>query len=124
MATNTAYTQTPADGLSGGTPTQFAQGLVVYPATAIVAADSSVFTIGFKPRYVAFENITDRVKIEWYEGMAADSCIKTAANGTRTLEVTSGNGGITVADRSFSVLQNATLAAILASKTCAFVARA
>jgi hypothetical protein len=71
---------------------------------------------------VCWENVTDRVKVEWYEGMAADSCIKTAANGTRTLEVTGGNGGITVATKGFSVLQNATLAAILASKTCNFLA--
>ena len=33
------------------------------------------------------------------------------------------NGGITVDDKGFRVLQNATLAAILASKTCHYEAR-
>ena len=60
--------------------------------------------------------------IEWFEGMAANTCIKTAAAGTRTLETT--NGGVTVDSQGFRVLQNATLAAILASKTCYWVARA
>ena len=99
-------------------------GRDVFGATAIVAADSVSVTCGFKPRYVCWENVTDRIKIEFYEGMAANSCIKTAAAGTRTLEVTGGNGGITLNadDRGFSVLQNATLAAILASKVCQWMA--
>jgi hypothetical protein len=121
MATNSTYTL--AQTQTQGTPAR-AQGRVTFDATAIVAADSVSMTCGFLPRYVCWENVTDRIKIEWYEGMAADSCIKTAANGTRTLEITSGNGGISInADsRGFSVLQNATLAAILASKVCNWVA--
>ncbi len=122
MATNTAYTLTPADGNAGDGVAKRAVGLVVFPATAIVAADSVVISCGFKPRKVRWENLTDRVGGEWFEGMAADSCLKTVAAGTRTLEITSGNGGITVTDKGFSVLQNATLALILASKTCAWVA--
>jgi hypothetical protein len=79
-----------------------------------------------------WENETDRVKGEWKEGMAADSCIKTVAAGTRTLEVTGGNHGITVCDsdgtantsgRYVSIAQNATLALILASKTCGWIAQ-
>jgi len=99
-------------------------GKDVFDATAIVAADSVSVTCGFLPRYIVWENVTDRIKGEWYEGMAANSCIKTVAAGTRTLEVTGGNGGITInADnRGFSVLQNATLALILASKTCQWMA--
>jgi len=112
--------------LSGNSPSidapQVAYGRDVFDATAITAADSVLVTTGFKPRYVAWENVTDRIKVEWYEGMADNSCIKTAANGTRTLEVTGGNGGITVTGRGFRVLQNATLAAILASKVCNWVA--
>ena len=53
--------------------------------------------------------------------MTANTCMKTAAAGTRTLETT--NGGITVDEKGFRVLQNATLAAILASKTCFYEAR-
>ena len=120
MATNIVYTAS-AD-LGNGAVFE-AQGAAIFDATAIVAADSVVINVGFTPTYVCWENVTDRVKVEWYTGMAANSCIKTAAAGTRTLEVTGGNGGITVAVGQFSVLQNATLAAILASKTCVWVAR-
>src|SRR4051812_2291995 len=79
LATNIVYTQTPADGIASSGPQQRVVGKVVFDATAIVAADSVSITCGFQPRYVCWENVTDRVKVEWYEGMAADSCIKTAA---------------------------------------------
>jgi hypothetical protein len=104
-------------------------GRNVFDATAITAADSTLVNLGFTPKYVVWENVTDRIKIEWYEGMAANTCIKTVAAGTRTLETT--NGGITVCTsdgtaavdgKCFSVLQNATLAAILASKVCTWKA--
>jgi hypothetical protein len=97
-----------------------ARGSVVYDATAIVAADSTAIETGFKPKYVRWINMTDRVEIEWFEGMAANTCLKTIAAGTRTLEVA--NGGVTVDDKGFRVLQNATLAAVLASKTCYYEA--
>ena len=129
MAINTA-----GQTLTGNAPSYDAPkskvGRLVFDATAIVAADSVLMTLGFTPKYIAVENVTDRVKIEWYEGMAANTCIKTAAAGTRTLETT--NGGITVCDsdgtanvngRYFSVLQNATLAVILASKTITWMAQ-
>lgn len=105
-------------------------GRIVFDATAITAADSTLVRLGFTPKYVVWENVTDRVKIEWYEGMAANTSIKTVAAGTRTLETT--NGGITICDsdgtanvngKCFSVLQNATLAAILASKVCTWMAQ-
>lgn len=100
-------------------------GRIVFDATAIVATDSVVVPVGFTPKYIAWENLTDRVKGEWYEGMAANSCIKIAAVGTRTLEVV----GLTVCDpdgtpnvngRSVAVLQNVALGLILASKTIAW----
>lgn len=105
-------------------------GRIVFDATAITAADSTLVSLGFTPKYVVWENVTDRVKIEWYEVMAANTSIKTVAAGTRTLETT--NGGITICDsdgtanvngKCFSVLQNATLAAILASKVCTWMAQ-
>lgn len=98
-----------------------AQGKVVFDATAIVATDSTRIDAGFRPSYVRWINLTDRVQIEWFDGMAANTCLKTGADGARTLETT--NGGITVDDRGFRVLQNATLAAVLASKTCVYEAR-
>jgi hypothetical protein len=93
-----------------------ARGKVVYDATAITATDHTRIETGFKPRYVRWVNLTDRVEVEWFEGMDANTCLKTVAAGTRTLETS--NGGVTVDERGFRVLQNATLAAILASKTC------
>jgi hypothetical protein len=119
MADNSTFTETntAADGV-----TRRKTGKVVFDATAIVAADSARVVCGFKPRHVIWWNATDRIRLEWIDGMADDSCLKTAANGTQTLEVTGGNGGITVDSRGFRVKQNATLAGVLASKTCQFVA--
>lgn len=130
MALNTA-----GQTLTGNNPSSDAPrvkaGRTVFDATAIVAADTVVVAIGFTPKYFAWENVTDRIKGEWYEGMAANSCIKTVAAGTRTLEVTGVNGGITICDvdgtanvngRYVAILQNATLALILASKTCNWIA--
>ena len=124
MAINTAGQTITGNSVPSDSP-QIKVGRIVFDATAITAADSVVVSLGFTPKYVCWENVTDRVKIEWYEGMAANTSIKTVAAGTRTLETT--NGGITICDadgtaktdgKAFAVLQNATLAAILASKVC------
>ncbi len=121
MAINTAYTTNNASQANDA-PSQ-ACGRITYPATAIVAADFTVVPLGFTPRYVQWCDVTSRIQIEWFDGMAANTCIKSAAAGTRTIETT--NGGITVCDadgtanaagKCFKVLQNATLAAILASE--------
>lgn len=129
MAINTAGQTITGNSVPSDSP-QIKVGRIVFDATAITAADSVVVSLGFTPKYVCWENVTDRVKIEWYEGMAANTSIKTVAAGTRTLETS--NGGITVCDsdgtantagKAFSVLQNATLAAILASKTCTWMAQ-
>lgn len=104
-------------------------GRMVLDATALTATEYQLFECGFTPKYVCFENVTDRIKVEWYEGMAADTCIKTAAAGTRTLETT--NQGITITDsngqasttgRCFCVSQNATLAVTTASDTHTWIA--
>ena len=121
MADNTAG-QTRTNSDKSDAPSA-AQGKVVYDATAITATDYTRVETGFKPRYVRWVNLTDRVEVEWFEGMDANTCLKTVAAGTRTLETSGGNGGITVDERGFRVLQNATLAAVLASKTCVYEAR-
>jgi hypothetical protein len=121
MAENIVYTQTAPASQGNG---QFAEGKVVFDATAIVATDYVEIDVGFKPKYVNWVNLTDRVSGEFFEGMADNGCLKTVAAGTRTFEVTGGNGGITLTQTGFRVLQNATLALILASKTCYFTARA
>lgn len=53
------------------------------------AADFTI-TLGFDPRYFVIENLTDRVKCEWFDGMNQGDYIKTIANGTRTLETGDG----------------------------------
>lgn len=123
MAINTAgQTRTGNEAPTG--QANFKTGRIVLDATAITAADELLVECGFTPKYVEFVNLTDRISVEWYEGMAADTCLKTAAAGTRTLETT--NKGITICDsqgnanvdgRCFKVSQNATLAVIAASKT-------
>ena len=119
MAQNTAG-QTLAFNKNQGNTGQLSVGQVVFDATAITAADYVEVTLGYKPKYVEWSNTTDRVLGQYYEGMADNGCVKTAANGTRTLEVTGGNGGITLTNTGFRVLQNATLGLIAASKTCHF----
>ena len=132
MAINTAG-QTATGGVSVTDQVRYKTGQIVFDATAITAADDVVVFVGFTPKYVQWINTTDRVGGEWREGMAAESCLKTVAAGTRTLEVTGGNKGITICDsdgtantsgRYFKVAQNATLALILASKTCHWTAQA
>ena len=118
MAENVDYTLTRYDADGDGALV----GKVVFPATAIVAADYVEIDVGFQPRYVSWQNLTDRVGGEHFKGMADESCLKTVAAGTRTLEVTGGNKGITLTTRGFRVAQNATLALILASKTIQFIA--
>lgn len=118
MAENTVYTLTREDSATG----RVVAGKVVFDGTAITAADYIEIDVGFKPSFVRFENATDRIAVEHFFGMADESCIKTDAAGTRTLEVTGGNKGITLTARGFRVAQNATLAVIAASKTCHFVA--
>ena len=119
MATNTTYTLT--YNKAQGTPAT-AVGKIVFDGTSITAADFIEITCGFKPKFVRVENATDRIAVEHFEGMADDTCIKTAAAGTRTLETT--NQGVTLQAAGFKVSQNATLAVIAASKTLYFIAYA
>lgn len=93
-------------------------GTIAFDATAIVTTDYVQIDTGFEARYVCIENVTDRVKLEWYKGMAANTWIKTIATGVRTLDTTA--LALVVNPRNVQILQNATLAVILASKTIAF----
>lgn len=100
---------------------QFATGKIAYDATEIVATDYTRVLVGFRPRYIKWTNLTDRISVEWQEGFGSAECLKTAAAGTRTLDTTA--AAVVVDDKGFRILQNATLAAILASKTCYWEAR-
>jgi hypothetical protein len=127
MANNTAFTQT-ALKQKQASPA-FASGKVTMPATSITAADFLVQTVGFTPRYIRWYNTTG-IFIEWFDGMAADSCLKRVAAGDATLETT--NQGITICDsdgtanaagNSFKVSQNATLIAITADDIIYWIAQ-
>lgn len=133
MAINTAgQTLVPASGVNSDGLAKYAAGSITFDATAITAADYINIPVGFIPKYICFDNVTDRTKVEWYDGMAQDSCVKTVAAGTRTLEVTGGNHGFVIGSQTntnslagvvagqgqVQLSQNATLAAILASKVC------
>ena len=106
-------------------------GRIMFDATAIVPTDFVVIVLGYTPRSIRWENLTDRIRCEWFDGMAADSALNIVAAGTRTLSITSTNGGFTICDpdgtpnvsgRCFKVIQNATLGAVLASKTITWTA--
>ncbi|MGI0034317.1 MAG: hypothetical protein ACRD98_00415 [Nitrososphaera sp.] len=112
MAINTAG-QTLTQNTASDAVTHVAAGRDEFDATAIVAADFVKIKTGFKPKYVQVCNVTSRIAIEFWEGMAANTCIKAAAVGTRTIETT----GLTMRDDGFEISQNATLAIILASQT-------
>jgi len=128
MAINTAG-QTLTGNTPGADGNRLKTGRDVLDATGLTAADYLLFGVGFTPRYVRYENITDRISVEWFEGMAADTCVKIVAAGTRTIETT--NKGITICDadgtatttgRYFKVSQNATLAVVAASTTGTWIA--
>ena len=127
MAINTTYTQ---NGNTGAVDSRAPKvGRLTLGADSITAADFLQQEVGFTPRYIRVWNVTDRVSIEWFEGMAANTALKTAAAGTQTLETS--NGGITICDsdgtantsgRYFKILQNSSLAVVLASKVLTWVA--
>lgn len=70
------------------------------------AAVDTTIPLGFTPRYVQWVDRTNRITLEWYEGMAANSAIRTVAAGTRTLDVSSGitvNSPTSAAGTSFTI---------------------
>ncbi len=112
MADNTAgQTRVVSNDQATG---QFASGKITYDATAITTTDYTRVECGFQPRYIEFENLTDRIKVEWNEGFTSAQCLKTAAAGTRTLDTTA--GAVSVDKLGFRILQDGTLAVIAASK--------
>lgn len=114
MVDNTAgQTRTVSNDQATGS---FASGKIVYDSTSITPTDYTRVECGFQPRYICWENFTDRIKIEWQEGMTTSQNLKTVAAGTRTLDTTA--LGVVPDAKGFRILQDATLAAILASKTC------
>jgi len=68
----------------------------------LITTGAAAITIscGYKPRYVRVVNVTDRIMMEWFEGMTAATGVKTIADGTRTLAATN---GITVSEGGFII---------------------
>lgn len=57
-------------------------------------------TLGFKPQHVTLINITDVVRFEKIDGMAANATLETLTAGTTTIDTTS---AITLTDTGFTV---------------------
>lgn len=128
MAVIEASTYTLASEKQGQDSVGFASGKITMDATAVNTADYIVVEVGFTPRHIRWYNTTG-IYLEWFDGMADDSCMKRVAAGDATLETT--NKGITICDsdgtanaagRYFKVSGNTTLIAVTASDVIHWVA--
>lgn len=61
------------------TPTDSSKG-------AVIASGVLTISLGFAPKKFKIINCTDRLTQEWFEGLAANNFLETAANGDKTLE--------------------------------------
>jgi hypothetical protein len=87
---------------SGATMLRMANGSHLDDAAS---PDAASIKLGFKPRHIIISNVTDRIAMEWFEGMTSAHAVQTVAAGTRTLET---SGGVSVSDDviGFAVIQN------------------
>jgi hypothetical protein len=71
-------------------------------SSGVFTGDGGITTVslGFKPRMVKLYNVTGVITWEKFEGMAANTCIKTVTAGTTTSDTT---GAITITDSGFSI---------------------
>ena len=115
MAVNTAGQTLAQSNLA---VSNVAIGTITFDSTSITTTDYTQIDTGFEPRYICLENVTDRVKVEWYKGMAANTWILTVAAGTRTLDTTA--SAIVSTGKYVRILQDATLGIVKASKVVAF----
>lgn len=69
--------------------------------------EAASYRLGFRPRYVLVNNLTDSIQFVWQEGMTSGHAQQTLAAGTRSAITT---GGVTVVGDTigFPVLQNKT----------------
>ena len=107
---------------------QVKAGKITMHSTAVDTADYVIVQVGFTPRHIRWYN-TSGIYLEWFNGMAADTCLKRVAAGDATLETT--NKGITICDsdgtanasgRYFKVSGNTTLIAVTADDVIYWVA--
>jgi hypothetical protein len=78
---------------------------------------AATITLGYRPKYVAWHNVTDRISYEWFDGAADGTTLKTAAAGTRTLDT--GDAAIAPTANGFTIAA----AVILQNKQYRWVAR-
>jgi hypothetical protein len=81
-------------------------------------AAAVTLTLGFTPRYVVWENVTDRTKYEWFHGAANGTTVKTVAAGTRTLDTS--DAAISVSGGTVTI----SATAAIQSKQCRWIAEA
>lgn len=107
---------------------QLQSGKITMHSTAVSTGDYVIVPVGFTPRHIRWYNTTG-IYLEWFKGMADDTCLKRVAAGDATLETT--NKGITVCDsdgtanasgRYFKVSGNTTLIAVTADDIIYWVA--
>lgn len=65
-------------------------------ANATIASGVMTINLGFAPKRFLIINATDRVRQEWFDGLAAGNFLETAANGTVTLETDGVSANISV----------------------------
>lgn len=73
---------------------------------AAASPANASYDVGFEPRYIRVENVTDRISNEWFLGMTSGHALRTVATGTRSLETTGGPTITGVDVVGFPVLQN------------------
>lgn len=60
--------------------------------------------LGFKPRYVKVVNVDGLAMMEWFEGMANASAVKTVDSGSNATDIVKlTSNGITVTDFGFTI---------------------
>jgi hypothetical protein len=95
---------------------------IVHRASGSFITDTTAaaveLTLGFTPRYVVWENVTDRTKYEWFDGAASGTTIKTVAAGTRTLDTS--DAAISVDGGTVTISATAAVSA----KQCRWIATA
>ena len=72
-----------------------------YIVTDAVAAVAQTFTLGFAPRKIVFNNLTDRISDEWYEGMTETAIYNSIVGINAKLDADAG-----VTDTNYSALWN------------------
>lgn len=75
-----------------------AEGNIVTDAVAAVA---QTFTLGFAPRKIVFNNLTDRISDEWYEGMTETAIYNSIVGINAKLDADAG-----VTDTNYGALWN------------------